>query len=113
MRFWERGVSVWSKANEENLTQERGLGGGAHYGESLLYNTGILSDILLHRTRRNIFKMINIRRANGNEILQVFLAFIILTNVITKASAQFNTTGNPTVTANATSMDNFCRLFRY
>ena len=58
--------------------------------------------------------MINIGRANGNDILQVFLAFIILTNVITKASAQFDTTGNPTVTANATSMDNtFCRLFRY
>lgn len=55
---------------------------------------------------RNIFKMTDLRREHGSESLLVFLTFVILTSVLTKASAQFDTTGVPTVTANATSMDN-------
>nr|XP_022290316.1 uncharacterized protein LOC111101946 isoform X2 [Crassostrea virginica]XP_022290324.1 uncharacterized protein LOC111101946 isoform X2 [Crassostrea virginica] len=46
--------------------------------------------------------MINMGRANGKEILRVFLTFVFLTSVINKVSAQFETTGIPTVTANAT-----------
>ena len=48
--------------------------------------------------------MINMGRANGKEILRVFLTFVSLTSVINKVSSQFETTGIPTVTANATSM---------
>ena len=48
--------------------------------------------------------MINMGRANEKEILRVFLRFVFLTSVINKVSAQFETTGIPTVTANATSM---------
>ncbi|XP_078333705.1 uncharacterized protein LOC111101935 [Crassostrea virginica] len=46
--------------------------------------------------------MTDLRREHGSESLLVFLTFVILTSVLTKASAQFNTTGVPTVTANAT-----------